>query len=125
MVRAVLEGVAFSQRQGLELMRAAGAAAALARGAGGGLNGLVWRQIMADALDIGIQTTSASTGASRGAAVLAGLGVGLYATPDVGIVWPDQSVERPDPHRQAHLEQAFRVYASLYPRLAAAFAELS
>jgi len=37
LVRAVLEGVAFSQRQGLELMQQAGAATDVARGAGGGL----------------------------------------------------------------------------------------
>src|SRR5205085_4463336 len=73
LVRAVLEGVAFSQRQGLELMRQAGAAADVARGAGGGLQSPLWLGIMADALGLGIQTTPAGTGAARGAAVLAGL----------------------------------------------------
>jgi len=48
LVRAVLEGVAFSQREGLELLRTAGAAAELARGAGSGLRSAVWRQILAD-----------------------------------------------------------------------------
>src|SRR3982074_501270 len=42
LVRSVLEGVAFSQRQGLELMRQAGSTAELARGAGGGLHSPLW-----------------------------------------------------------------------------------
>lgn len=125
LVRAVLEGVAFSQRQGLELMQQAGAATDLARGAGGGLNSQLWRQIMADGLAIGIQTTGASTGASRGAAVIAGLGVGLYATPEVGIAWAEQPVERPNPKRRAQLDTVYGSYASLYPRLASTFAELA
>jgi xylulokinase len=125
MVRAVLEGVAFSLRQGLELMHAAGAATDVARGAGGGLNSELWRQIMADALGIGIQTTGTSAGASRGAAVLAGLGSGLYATSNVGIVWPEQSISTPVKAHQAQLERAFGVYAGLYPRLASTFAELA
>jgi xylulokinase len=125
LVRAVLEGVAFSQRQGLELMRRAGAAADVARGAGGGLQSPLWRQIMADCMGIGVQTTLASTGAARGAAVLGGLGVGLYVSPDVGIDWSEQSIQPPDAGRHAAVEPAFRTYSSLYPRLAASFAEQS
>jgi xylulokinase len=121
LVRAVVEGVAFSQRQGLELMQQAGAATDLARGAGGGLQSRVWREIMADALGVGIQTTATATGAARGAAVLAGLGVQLYADAAIGIAWPAQPVERPDAARRAALEPAFRRYEGLYPRLADAF----
>jgi xylulokinase len=121
LVRSVLEGVAFSQRQGLELMQQAGAAAGVARGAGGGLQSPVWRAIMADALGLDIQTTSAGTGAARGAAVLAGLGVRLYADPNVGIAWAEQPVQRPDAERQAALEPAFELYSRLYPRLADIF----
>jgi xylulokinase len=123
LARAVLEGVAFSQRQGLELMQRAGAATDLARGAGGGLHSPLWRQILADALGLGIQTTAAGTGAARGAAVLAGLGLGLYATPDVGITWPEQAIQQPHSPPPAALEHTWRTYAGLYPRLAGAFAE--
>ena len=125
LVRSVLEGVAFSQCQGLELMQQSGAVADVARGAGGGLQSPVWRQIMADALGIGVQTTTATTGAARGAAVLAGLGIELYASPDVGIEWAEQPIEQPDEQRRAALEAPFRVYSRLYPRLASAFADLA
>lgn len=122
MVRSVLEGVAFSQRQGLDLMRAAGASADVARGAGGGLQSRVWLEIMADALGIGIQTPSAATGAARGAAVLAGLGAGLYADANVGMAWAEQPVQVPDAARRAALEPAFGRYERLYPTLESEFA---
>ena len=120
-VRAVLEGVAFSQQQGLELLRAAGAAADLARGAGGGLRSPVWRQILADALGIGVQTTTAATGAARGAAVLGGLGIGMYASAEIGIVWNEQRVDWPQP-RNENFERSRQVYEQLYPALAGIFA---
>jgi sugar (pentulose or hexulose) kinase len=87
MVRSVLEGVACNQRQGLEL----------ARGAGAIRHSPVWRQVLADGLGIGIRTTTAATGAVRGAAVPAGLGIGLYASPEVGIACAEQRVEAPQP----------------------------
>ena len=62
---------------------------------------------MADALGIGIQTTTAGTGAARGAAVLAGLGVQLYADANVGIDWGKQSVQLPDAARRLALEPSF------------------
>lgn len=123
MVRAVLEGVAFSLRQGLELMQEAGAAADLARGAGGGLQSRVWLEIMSDVLGLGIQTTTAGTGAARGAAVLAGLGMQVYADASVGIAWAEESVQRPDAERRAALEPVFGVYERLYPALKSTFAQ--
>jgi xylulokinase len=123
LVRSVLEGVAFSQRQGLEMMRAAGAAASVARGAGGGLTSPVWRQILADALDVGLQLASPGQGAARGAAVLAGLGVGAYASAEIGVDWSGQAVQRPDAAGSAALERGFATYQALYPALAGTFAD--
>jgi xylulokinase len=83
----------------------------------------VWLEIMSDALGIGIQTTTAATGAARGAAVLAGLGIGLYTDPNVGIAWADQPVQRPNAARRAALQPAFEVYERLYPALESTFAQ--
>src|SRR5205085_543678 len=74
-----------------------------------------------DGLGVAMQTTTGA-GAARGAAVLAGLGVGLYGTPNIGIDWAEQPVLRPDARRQQALGAAFRTYASLYPQLASTFA---
>lgn len=121
MVRSVLEGVAFSQRQGLDLMREAGAAAVMARGAGGGLSSPVWRQILADALGLGLQLAGPAIGAARGAAVLAGLGTRVYDDVDVGMDWASQPIQAPDPAGAAALEPPFNTYAELYPALRPVF----
>jgi xylulokinase len=123
LVRAVLEGVAFSQRQGLELMRQAGAAADVVRGAGGGLQSPLWQAIVADALGVGVQTARGGRGAAHGAAILAGLGVGLYADAAVGIAWAEEPRQAPDADRGAALESAFALYERLYPALEAVFAD--
>lgn len=120
MVRSVLEGVAFSQRQGLDLMREAGAAAVMVRGAGGGLSSPLWRQILADALGVGLQLAGPAIGAARGAAVLAGLGTGVYDDVADGMDWASQPIQAPDPAGAAALE-AFTTYAELYPRLRPVF----
>jgi xylulokinase len=92
----------------------------VARGAGGGLRNPLWRQILADALGISVQTTTVPTGAARGAAVLAGLGIGLYASPDVGIDWAEQHVDGPR-SPNADFERSRHVYERLYPALAAIY----
>jgi xylulokinase len=120
--RAVLEGVAFSLRQGVELMRAYGAEPAELRGTGGGMGSRLWRQIVADATGLPIATPSANPGAARGAAVLAGLGSGLYPDAQVGLSWPSEGRASPDPAAAPALDRAFATYADLYPRLAPAFA---
>ncbi len=124
MARAVMEGVAFSQRQGLDLLCAAGASIDVARGAGGGLQSPLWRAILASALGVAVQSTPLPTGAARGAAVLAGLGVGLYANPDVGIAWKEQRVDTPAP-KNVDFERSRTVFEALYPALAPIFAGLA
>ena len=121
LIRSVLEGVAFSQRQGLDLMRGAGATASVARGAGGGLNSPLWRSILADALGVGIQLAGPGMGAARGAAVLGGLGAGVYSDPTVGVDWAAQPAQGPDPDGAAALEAAFATYQRLHPALSPVF----
>lgn len=121
LARAVLEGVAFSQRQGLDLMREAGAATTVVRGAGGGLSSPVWRQILADALGVGIQLAGPGMGAARGAAILGGLGVGLYANPEVGVDWASEPILAPSDAGAEALAAPFSVYSALYPRLQPVF----
>jgi xylulokinase len=79
--RAVLEGVAYGLRDGLDLMVAAGIAApAQIRMSGGGTVSAVWRQILADVLDAELATVNTAEGAAFGAAALAAVGAGWFAT---------------------------------------------
>ncbi len=118
--RAILEGVAFSQRECLDLMREAGAVATVARGAGGGLSSPLWRQIVADSLGIGLQMAP-SMGAARGAAVLAGLGVDLYASSEVGVDWAAEPIQSPSEAGARSLAAPYALYTDLYPRLQPVF----
>ena len=79
LTRAVLEGVAFGLRDGLDLMTAAGMPApAQIRASGGGTASALWRQILADVLEAEIATVSTTEGAAYGAGLLAAVGAGWF-----------------------------------------------
>jgi xylulokinase len=75
-VRALLEGVAFSLRDALDVMTPlVGAERLLATG--GGSRSRLWLQIVADALQLPLAQPSQNQGAAYGAALLAQQGVGM------------------------------------------------
>ena len=81
LTRAVLEGVAFGLRDGLDLMTAAGMPAPdQIRASGGGTASALWCQILADVLDAEIATVDTTEGAAYGAALLAAVGAGWFPT---------------------------------------------
>ena len=109
MTRAVLEGVAFGLRDGLDLMTAAGMPApSQIRASGGGTASALWRQILADVLGAEIATVDTTEGAAYGAALLAAVGAGWFPTVDAAVtaVVHAQSRRhawtRPRPHRPRH-----------------------
>ncbi|MDR2686824.1 MAG: xylulokinase, partial [Oscillospiraceae bacterium] len=82
LARAVLEGVAFSLRQAYDLMADATGPARRLTLAGGGAASPLWRQIFADAFGLPVVTLEAGgEGGSFGAAILAGLGAGVWESP--------------------------------------------
>ena len=83
MTRAVLEGVAFGLRDGLDQMIAAGMPEPTQiRASGGGIASPTWRQILADVLGAEIATVDTTEGAAYGAGLLAAVGAGWYPTVD-------------------------------------------
>jgi xylulokinase len=119
LVRAVLEGVAFGLRDGLDLMRAAGMPAPTAiRASGGGTASPLWRQILADVLETELVTVNTTEGAAFGAAVLATVAAGWHPTVDeavAGIVRTSPSAAPgPDAARYREIHAAYR---ELYPAL--------
>ncbi len=123
LTRAVLEGVAFGLRDGLDLMQAAGMPApAQIRASGGGTASPLWRQILADVLDAEIATVATTEGAAYGAALLAAVGVRWF--PDVQaatsalVTATPVAGPGPDTERYAELHDAYR---ELYPALAPSF----
>jgi xylulokinase len=123
LTRAVLEGVAFGLRDGLDLMVAAGMPAPTQiRASGGGTASPLWRQILADVLDAEIATVKTTEGAAYGAGLLAAVGAGWF--PDVesatGTLVLATPSAQPGPDVAGYAE-AHAVYRDLYPALAPTF----
>ncbi len=123
LTRAVLEGVAFGLRDGLDLMIGAGMPMPRQiRASGGGTASPLWRQILADVLDAEIATVDTTEGAAYGAGILAAVGAGWYsgveaAADDLVRATP---VAAPGPDRTAYAE-AHAIYRDLYPALSPTF----
>jgi xylulokinase len=123
LTRAVLEGVAFGLRDGLDLMVAAGMPAPdQIRASGGGTASPLWRQILADVLDAEIATVNTTEGAAYGAGLLAAVGVGWY--PDVEAATVALVIATPAAQPggdRARYREAHAVYRDLYPALVPIF----
>jgi xylulokinase len=128
MTRAVLEGVAFGLTDGFALIQGAGLGAIeQVRISGGGAKSSLWRQIIADALGAEIVTVNTTEGAAYGAAILAGVGCGVWSDVETACADLIKVVERvsPDPKRNALYASLREQYGKLYPALKATFSELS
>jgi xylulokinase len=123
MTRAVLEGVAFGLRDGLDLMIGAGMPVpAQILASGGGTASPLWRQILADVLGAAIATPATTEGAAYGAALLAAVGAGWFPTVEAAVdalVRATPAAE-PGPDAPAYAEVHAR-YRELYPALAPTF----
>ena len=123
LTRAVLEGVAFGLRDGLDQMIAAGMPAPdQVRASGGGTASPLWRQILADVLRAEIATVSTTEGAAYGAGVLAAAGAGWFASVEAaGDAWI-RAVPVATPGADAdRYAEAHALYRDLYPALAPGF----
>lgn len=120
LVRAILEGVAYGLRDGLELMRGAGIAAPRqVRITGGGSASRLWRQIVADVLGVEVATVTTTEGAAYGAALLAGVGATWFPSVDAAASALVQAtpVAAPGPAAAVYAE-AYERHRTLYPTLA-------
>jgi xylulokinase len=117
--RAVMEGVAFSLRDSFEIFRELGAPMETIRLGGGGAQSPLWRQIQADVYGQPIETIHVDEGAAFGAAILAGVGVGAWASVDEACEKAIRVAERiePDPEAVAVLDRNYKAYKLLYPAL--------
>lgn len=128
MTRSVLEGVAFGLRDSMELIKDAGLGQIeQVRVSGGGAQSALWRQILADVLDTELVTVNTTEGAAYGAALLAGVGVGTWATVEAACDDTIRVLERvePGPERVERYEAFYDVYAGLYSSLREAFHQLT
>jgi xylulokinase len=123
LTRAVLEGVAFGLRDGLDLMVEAGMPVPTRiRASGGGTASPVWRQILADVLDAEIATVATTEGAAYGAGLLAAVGAGWHPSVVAATdAWVTATVAAaPGPNAAVYRER-HAGYRALYPALAPTF----
>jgi xylulokinase len=119
LTRAVMEGVAFSMRDGLEIMRELGTPDDDVRAVGGGARSPLWLQLQADVYGRAIRRTVIDEGPAYGAALLAGVAAGAFADVNdaAARVRLREEVTEPDPERVRRYDELYGVYASLYPAL--------
>jgi xylulokinase len=125
--RSVLEGVAFGLKDSLDLMVAAGMPAPeQIRASGGGTKSPLWRQILADVLGAEIAVVDTAEGAAFGAALLASVGAGWYATVDAAVssIITTTPVAEPGSDRERYAA-LHGIYRSLYPALTSSFQALA
>jgi xylulokinase len=127
MVRAVLEGVAFSLRDVFALVsETAPDPLRELRASGGGTNSPLWRQIIADVLGVPIALTHTAEGVATGAAILGAVAAGWFATVSdacEAMVEVTGTTE-PGPNAGAY-DAAYAVYRTAYPTLKDTFAALA
>ncbi|MBI1319135.1 MAG: xylulokinase [Candidatus Hydrogenedens sp.] len=127
MARAVLEGVSFGMRDGVEIMRGMGVAVSQVRISGGGARSSLWKQIMADACGAPMVTINVDEGPAYGAAILSSVAAGLYDSVEQAcdsII--DETARTPvDKESAAKLDPWYGEFKALYPALAPRFRSMS
>jgi xylulokinase len=118
LIRAVLEGVAFSLRAALEVIQEIAPVNQLLA-TGGGVRSPLWFHLLADVLGTELVDPKAEEGAAYGAAILAMVGVGAYSTLEEAFEMLPEAIEAVQPQEHAAYKAAFERYAILYEALKA------
>ena len=118
-IRAVMEGVAMSLRHNLEVAAEAGASVDVLRAMGGSANSLLWTQIKSDVTGKPVIVPSSDTATTLGAAILAGVGVGIYEDFEeaVKLTVENKRYHVPNQADRNIYDRNYRKYLSLYEHL--------
>ncbi len=118
-VRAILEGVAFSLRDSLTILAEMDVPVATIRLGGGGARSALWRQIQADVYGRSVEILAADEGAAFGAALLAGVGAHIWHDVDEACERVVRVAARvdPDPASAVVMARQYTRYRAMYPAL--------
>ncbi len=119
LIRSLLEGVCYSQKDCLDLIDQMGVPVGSVRLSGGGARSVFWRQLFADVFGKRVVTLASQEGSAYGAALLALVGTGVYSSvPEVcRAVIREVDMVTPRPHEAQLYRRGHEVYRSLYPSL--------
>ena len=119
LIRAVFEGVAFGLKDSVNLIKGLGVKPDQIRVTGGGAKSDLWRQILADILNAEVIKIQADEGPAFGAALLAGVGAGVYKNIKTAV---EETVIlgelcTPNPDNNERYEEIYTLFSSLYQSL--------
>jgi xylulokinase len=115
LMRAAFEGVAFAVRDGFEALLETGIQAPSLRLAGGGTRVQLWRQLLADILQLPLYTSEISSASARGAALLAGVASGVFSSCEDTLRFAPTPSLVAEPQR--NLEEAYGRFKGLYSKI--------
>ncbi|MGH9738180.1 MAG: xylulokinase [Candidatus Acidiferrales bacterium] len=118
-IRAVLEGVAFSLKDTFLILQEMRIPVEHIRLGGGGARSAVWRRIQSEVYGREVEIVEAEEGAAYGAAILAGVGAAVWPSVDAACASVVRVAERvdPDPGHVAILSAQYARYRRLYPAM--------
>ncbi|HEX7009052.1 MAG TPA: xylulokinase [Phycisphaeraceae bacterium] len=127
MIRSLLEGVTFGMADILQIMEGMGIAIRSVRLSGGGARSHFWRQLQADIYNKPVAIINAQEGPAYGAAILAGVGTGVWASvPQAcqAVIRQTQQL-KPNPALARFYAAAHQQYQRLYHALADSFDQIA
>lgn len=119
LIRAIMEGVAFSLRDSLTIFSELKIPVESIRLGGGGARSALWREIQAGIYGMAVGTVEAEEGPAYGAALLAGVGAGVWPSIEKAceaVVRPSEIIQ-PNPKHVELLNRCYHNYQRLYPAL--------
>lgn len=123
-VRAILEGVAFSLKDTFTIFNEMNVPVNSIRLGGGAARSAQWRQIQADVYGHSVETVAAEEGAAFGAAILAGIGAKMWPSVQVACDEVVRVAKRidPIPANARAMNESYSRYRQLYPAMKSIFA---
>src|SRR5450755_571021 len=118
-VRAILEGVAFSLKDTFTIFAEMNVPVKRIRLGGGGARSPLWRQIQADVYRHAVEIVEAEEGAAYGAAILAGVGARIWPSVDAACESVVRVVDRipRNPANAEVMEKNYAAYRRIYPAM--------
>jgi len=118
-IRAILEGVAFSLRDTLTIFHDLNVPVKSIRLGGGGARSSVWRQIQADIYGMPVDLIGVDEGPAYGGGLLAGVGTGVWPSVDAACETAVHVAKRvqPIPRNAELMNRRYREYRKIYPAL--------
>jgi xylulokinase len=119
LIRAVMEGVCYSQKDCLDAIGKLGIAATSVRASGGGARSPFWRQVLADVFGKKVARLETQEGSAYGAALLAMVGTGEYISVPEACAATIREAYAVEPRvtESAVYARGHAVYRALYPAL--------